>query len=238
MNVGPSNPVEQFTFWLRKHPGSALIYFVLLPMLACLVLVLPPLALPSRIGNLGYTAVNSKGMTINNSDGAEIIVPEDAVKDGAALRLTTTTLEALNAGQNAQALPSNLDVVSPVYAIQVQGEQPKATLLSLPLPLDVEPYETLDVFALYNQRWFKIPFRLNLDDERVESDLNFAPRAVVITQTNPRAPVIAADIQARNVLPAAADNVVVEVNPIGLQLADAGSIAGEPLTSPETNASS
>jgi len=238
LNVGPSNPVEQFTFWLRKHPGSALIYFVLLPMLACLVLVLPPLALPSRIGNLGYTSVNSKGMTINNSDGAEIIVPEDAVKDGAALRLTTTTLEALNAGQNAQSLPSNLDVVSPVYAIQVQGEQPKATLLSLPLPLDVEPYETLDVFALYNQRWFKIPFRLNLDDERVESDLNFAPRAVVITQTNPRAPVIAADIQARNVLPAAADNVVVEVNPIGLQLADAGSIAGEPLTSPETNASS
>ncbi len=238
MNAGSSNPIEQFTFWLRKHPGSALIYFVLLPMLACLVLILPPLALPSRLGNLGYTSVSSKGMTLNNSDGAEITIPEDAVKNGTAVRLATTSLEALNAGQAVQALPANLDVLSPVYRIEVQGELPKETQLSLPLPLDVEPYDTLDVFAMYNQRWFKIPFLLNLDDERVESNLNFAPQAVVIVQTNPRAPIIAADIESRNVLPDTADNVVVQVNPIGLQLADAGGIAGEPLSSPETNASS
>lgn len=238
MNAGPSNPIERFTLWLRRHPGSALVYFVLLPMLACLVLILPPLALPSRISNLGYTSVSSKGMTINDSDGAEITIPQDAVKNGTAVRLATTSLEALNAGQAAQALPSNLDVVSPVYQVQVQGEQPKESQLSLPLPPDAEPYETLDLFAYYNQRWFKIPFLLNMDDERVESQLNFAPQAVVIVQTNPRAPVISADVQSRNVLPDAADNVVVQVNPTGLQLADAGGIAGEPLAGPETNASS
>lgn len=238
MNAGPSNPIEQFTFWLRKHPGSALIYFVLLPMLACLVLILPPLALPSRLSNLGYTSVSSKGMTINNSDGAEITIPEDAVKNGTALRLATTTLDKVNSAQMTQTLPSNVDVMSPVYQIEVQGEQPRESQLSLPLPFDAEPYETLDVFALYNQRWFKIPFWVNWDDERVEAQLNFAPQAVVVVQTNPRAPVISADVQARNALPPAADNVVVQVNPTGLQLADAGGIAGEPLASPETNASS
>ena len=117
MNAGPSNPLEQFTHWLGKHPGSALVYFALLPTLACLALILPPLALPSRIGNLGYTSFSSKGVTLNNSDGAEITIPEDAVKNGAAARLATTTLEALNADQVTQPLPSTLDVVSPVYQI-------------------------------------------------------------------------------------------------------------------------
>lgn len=238
MNAGPSNPLEQFAHWLGKHPGSALVYFALLPALACLALILPPLALPSRIGNLGYTSFSSKGVTLNNSDGAEITIPEDAVKNGAAARLATTTLEALNADQVTQPLPSTLDVVSPVYQIETQGEQPNASHLSLPLPPDVEPYDTLDVFAMFNRRWFKIPFSLNLDDERVESNLNFVPQAVVIAQTNARAPLISADIQARNVLSDAADNVVAQVNPIGLQLADMGGIAGEPLMSPETNASS
>ena len=238
MNARPSNPLSSFGAWLRKHPGSALIYFVLLPMMACLVLVLPPLALPSRLGNLGYTLVNSKGLTINNSDGAEVTIPENAVKNDTSVRLATVALESLLASNAAQPLPSNVDPVSPVYQIQVQGESPKETHLSLPLPLDAEPYETLDVYALYNQRWFKIPFTYSVDDERIDSNLNFAPHGVIVVQTNPRAPVIASDLRVRNGLPEAADNVVVQVNPIGLQLADGGGIAGEPLASPETNAGS
>lgn len=238
MNARPSNSGGGFSNWLRKHPGSALIYFVFLPMMACLVLILPPIALPSRLGNLGYTSVNSKGVTIDNSDGAQVTIPENAVKNATALRLTTTSLDSLSSAQIVQPLPSNVDAVSPVYQIEVQGEKPIETQLTLPLPLDAEPYETLDVFALYNQRWFKIPFSINLDGESIESNLNFTPQGVIVVQTNPRAPVIASDLQARNALPEAADNVVVEVNPAGLQLADGGGIAGEPLQTSETNATS
>lgn len=238
MNARPSNPIEGFTLWLRRHPGSALIYFVLLPMMACMVLILPPIALPSRVANFGYVSVNSKGLTINDSDGAEVTIPENAVKNGTSVRLLSGSLDALDSGQAAKTLPANLDPISPLYQIQVQGEQPTETRLSLPLPADAQPYETVDLFAYYNQRWFKIPFSLNLDDERIESDLNFAPQGVLIVQTNPRAPVIASDLASRNALPEAADNVVVQVNPSGLQLADGGGIAGEPLSTSETNPSS
>ncbi len=245
MNARPSanpvrsNPVEGFTIWLRKHPGSALIYFVLLPLLACAVLILPPIALPSRIANAGYISVNSKGMTVNGADGAEVTVPENAVQGGSSVRLSTTALENFASGELAQKLPSNVGPISPFYQIQVQGEQPKETQLSLPLPYDgAEPYETLDVYALWSQRWFKIPFLLNLDDERIESALNFAPEGVVVVQTFPRAPMISADIESRNALPEAADNIIAQVNPSGLQLADGGSIAGEPINTAETNAAS
>ncbi len=54
----------------------------------------------------------------------------------------------------------------------------------------------------------------------------------------PRAPVISAELSNRSALPPAADNVLVQVNPRGLQIADEGSIAGEPVRMQETGAAS
>jgi len=233
-----SNPLEQFPAWLQKHPGSALVYFVLLPLLACAVLMLPPIALPSRIANAGYIAVNTKGTTVSDPGGFELTIPENAVKNGTTVRLTTTSLENFLTSELAHLLPMSVDPRSPFYRVTVQGEQPKETHLMIPLPADIESEDTLDLYALYNQRWFKIPFLLNLDDEHLESTLNFAPEGVIVVETLPRAPVIAADLQNKNALPDAADSVLVQVNPRGLQLADIGGIAGEPINSPETSAAS
>jgi spore germination protein YaaH len=203
-----------------------------------MVIALPPIALPSRLANLSFVSINRNGETISAADGAEFIVPEDAVNNGTSIKLQMTPLENLGASDIARTLPSYLEPRSPLYAVTVQGEQPTQMHVVVPLPFDVESLDTMDLYALWNQRWFKIPFVLNTQDERIESTLNFAPEAVIVVETFPRAPVIAADLSSRNTLPDLADNILVQVNPHGLQLADEGSIAGEPIGSQSTNASS
>ncbi|TAH52432.1 MAG: hypothetical protein EYC68_06550 [Chloroflexota bacterium] len=234
----PSNPVERFTNWLRKHPGSALVYFVLLPVMACAVLMLPPIALPSRIANAGYVSVNTKGTTVSAPDGFELAVPENAVKNGTSVHVSSQSLENFLKTDLARTLPMYVEPRGPLYTLKVQGEQPKEAQLLIPLPADVEANDTLDLYATYNRQWFKIPFLMNSDDGLLESNLNFVPESVVVVETTPRAPVIGADLQSRNALPNASDNILVQVNPIGLQLADDGSIAGEPVNSPAIGAAS
>lgn len=239
MNALPNNnPIEGFTAWFRKHPGSALVYFVLLPLMACAVLMLPPIALPSRIANAGYVSVNTKGTTVSNPDGFELTIPENAVKNGTSVRMTVQALDAFLNSELVKGLPMYLEPRSDVYQIAVQGEQPQEAALLVPIPVDTEAYDTLDLYGLWNGRWFKLPFLMNLDDARLESNLNFAPEAVVVVETLPRAPVIASNISNRMPPPDEADNILVQVNPQGLQIAGEGSIAGDPVSIQETNAAS
>ena len=233
-----ANPLASFSNWLRKHPGSALVYFVVLPLMACAVLMLPPIALPSRIANAGYVPISTQGRSISEPDGFELTIPENAIKNGTSVRTSTVSLDNFVASDLARTLPMYLEPRSALYRVTLQGEQPKETHLLVPIPVDTESYDTLDLYALWNQRWFKIPFFMNLNDERFESTLNFAPEAVIVVETLPRAPVISASIPNRSSPPAAADNVLVQVNPLGLQIADEGSIAGDPIASQDTNAAS
>ncbi|HZQ06236.1 MAG TPA: hypothetical protein VFD70_06615 [Anaerolineae bacterium] len=233
-----ANPLAGPMEWLRKHRGSALVYFVLLPLMACLVLMLPPISLGSLIANVGYISVNKAGKTISDTNGAEFTIPENAVRNGTSVKLTFMSLQAFQVTDLARTLPAYLQPISGLYRLEVQGEAPKEMELVLPLPIDAEPYETLDLFALFNQQWFKIPFTLNVQDEQIHSALNFAPEAVIVVQTQPRAPVISADLQDGKGLPDAADNILVEVNPVGLQLAGDGSIAGEPVNPQEAGPAS
>lgn len=233
-----SNPADGFTNWLRKHPGSALVYFIVLPVMACAVLMLPPIALPSRIANAGYIPINTEGATVSDADGFEITIPENAVRSGTSLRMTTMSLDNFLNSDLARTLPMYLEPRSPLYQVAVQGEQPQETHLLVPIPLEIESFDTVDLMALWNQRWFKIPFLLDANTELLESTLNFAPEAVVVVETLPRAPVIAANIANPSPLPNVVDNLLVQVNPRGLLLADDGSIAGEPVGMAETNPTS
>lgn len=238
MNARPTNPISAITTWLGKNPGTALVYLVLLPIMACAVLMLPPIALPSRLANMGYVSVNTKGVTVNEPDGFELTIPENATKSGTSIRTSTMSLDSFLKSDLARTLPTYLEPRSPLYQVEVQGEQPKDTQVFVPIPSDADSVDTLDVYALWQQRWFKIPFTTNTDDQRFESGLNFAPEAVVVVDTQPRAPVISSDIPNPASPPDTVDNILVQVNPLGLQLADDGGIAGEPVNIPETNATS
>lgn len=206
--------------------------------MACAVLILPPIALPSRIANAGYTAINPKGKTVNQPDGFELTIPENAIKNGTSVRVTTQALETFNNSDLARSLPMYLEPRSPLYQITVQGEQPQEAQFLIPIPADTDSLDTLDLYALWGQRWFKAPFLMNVDDEQLDATLNFVPEAFIVVDTQPRAPVIATNVVNRTPLADAMDNLLVQVNPQGLQIADEGGIAGEPVSIPETNPAS
>ncbi|MDZ7378916.1 MAG: hypothetical protein ONB06_06155, partial [candidate division KSB1 bacterium] len=227
-----------FAAWLQKHPGAALVYFLVLPLMACLALILPPIALPTRIANAGFTPISKQGVILTDPDGMELVIPENGISKGGAVRLTSMPLDAFLTSELGSTLPPYLEAKGPLYRIEVQGEQPRQAELYVPIPLDSEPYETLDLYGLLNQRWFKLPFVLNAQDARLESQLNFLPEAAIVVQTLPRAPVISAQLLSKKGLPDIANDVLVQVNPVGLRLADEGSIAGEPVSAPQTNPAS
>ena len=225
-----------FLGFIEARMGSILVYFVLLPLLLCMVLILPPLELPNRIFAAGFTSVAKTGVEIKDPDGTTLTIPEGAVASGSSVKLNSEPQQAFVSSPLAQTLPTYLEVKSPLYTFAVQGERPKEATLSLPIPNDSEPYPSLDLYAQYAQQWFKIPFTLNEQDLRLESDLNFVPDAVFIAQTKPQAPLISATLTANNSLPDSASKVLVEVNPGGLRLADQGAIAGDVMNLPETGA--
>lgn len=237
MKARPTPPTGSgFLGLIEARIGSILVYFVILPLLLCMVLILPPLQLPSRIFAAGFVSVAKTGVEIKDSDGTTLTIPEGAVASGSSVKLVSQSEQAFLSSSLSQTLPTYLEVRSPLYSFSVQGERPKEASLSLTIPNDSEPYSTLDLYARYNQMWFKIPFTLNEQDLRLDSDLNFLPDSVIIAQTKPQAPLIGAMLTANNSLPDEASKVLVEVNPAGLRLADQGAIAGDVMSLPETSA--
>ncbi len=222
--------------FIEGRTGTVLIFFVLLPLMACLVLILPPISLPSRLSSAGYVTVAKAAAEIKDPDGTVLLIPEGAVTKGGSIKLTSTPLANAQSNPLIRSLPGYLEVKSPLYTFSVQGERPKQSTLSVPVPNEAEPYETLDLYARYGELWFKIPFVLNEQEMRLDSDLNFVPDAVVVAQTLPQAPVIAAMINSKKSPPAEAAQVLVEVNPTGLRLADEGALAGDIIALPETSA--
>ncbi|MGE5138728.1 MAG: glycosyl hydrolase family 18 protein, partial [Rudaea sp.] len=221
---------------LRGRGASILIYFVLLPLLACLVLILPPIQIPARILSLGYTSIAAKGAEVKNPDGAVVRIPEGAIARSGSIKLSATTQQAFSASPEFKALPGYVEVKSPLYNVSVQGDRPNASTLQIPVPNDAEPYETLDLWGQYNDLWFKLPFVLNRDDLLIESQLNFVPNSFFVAQTDPQAPLVAASITSRTAPQERAAKLLSEVNPTGLHLADQGGVAGEPVVMPETSA--
>jgi Glycosyl hydrolases family 18 len=216
--------------------GTILVFFVILPLMLCLLLVLPPIALPSRIVAAGYVAVAQTGVEVHDPDGTSLLIPQGAVTGGSSIKLSSTPLPSFLSSSLAQSLPNYLDAKSPLYTFDVQGERPNQATLSVPIPNNAEPYATLDLYAYYANQWFKIPFILNEQDLRLESDLNFVPDNVVVAQTKPQAPLIGAMLNTRNSPSGEASKVLVEVNPGGLRLTDQGAVAGDVIALPATSA--
>ncbi|MGE5141199.1 MAG: glycosyl hydrolase family 18 protein, partial [Rudaea sp.] len=211
---------------------------LLVPLVACAVLILPPVQLPTRILQAGYVNVAVAGAEIQNPDGTTVRIPEGAVARGSSIKITTVPQETFVASTLAKSLPAYLEVKSPAYSLSVQGDHPKESELEIPIPNDAEPLATLDLWASYGENWFKVPFTLNETDLRLDSKLNFVPDTVVVVQTRPQAPVIAAMLTARSAPPEDANKIVTEMNPSGLRLADEGAVVGDVYYSPETSASS
>ncbi len=241
MNKAPSSPVlRSLDALLEGRTGSWFINIVVIPALVLVALVLPPLALPQRLFSAGYTGVSATaGGGVANMDGTEFSIPAGATKNGVSIKLGTMSRDAFLNSSLAQSLPAVLDVKSPLYQPSIQGQVPSLAILSISIPEESDPLATLDVYGHVGKKWVKLPFQIYLDSQRIETYLSGAiPDGVVVAQTQTQTPVVSADLGSQTALPAASKDLLAEVNPLGLTIADSGGIAGNVSTVAEASASS
>ncbi|MBI5031325.1 MAG: hypothetical protein HZB51_12415 [Chloroflexi bacterium] len=240
MSQTPTNPlIRALDSLIEGKAGSWVINLFVIPSLVLLALVLPPLALPQRVLSAGYSPISTTGGSISSNDGTQFTIPAGATKSGVNIRLDMQPHDKFMNSAMAASLPATVDVKSPLYQPSLQGTVPTQANLSIPIPDGFDQFAMLDVYGYTGKKWVKIPFQLYLDEQRIESYLSgFIPQGVIVVQTGTPAPTISADLSAKTILPNQVTPLLAEVNPIGLNLADSGGVAGSVPELPETSASS
>jgi len=194
-----SSFLSGFGRFLESKTTGRFLNFVLIPLLLILALLLPPIELGQRLQTIGYTLISPTQGELRDPDGTRVIVPADGLVAGARTYLKFfsvpradfergDTEEALR--QAAAALPGHLRPRSPVYRLDLRGTAPTRVVVTIPIPNDSLPYETLDVYNWNGERWEWLPNRLIPEEEVLESDLPFLPTAFTVVQTAPLLPTV------------------------------------------------
>lgn len=233
-----SNPlIRALDTFLEGRTGGWIINIVVIPGLILLALMLPPIAIPSRILNSGFINISpTNGGTFNLSDGAQFSIPPGQAKTAVSIRLSSQARDAFMKSAVAKNLPSTLDVKSPGYFPSMQGAAPALSILSLPIPDGADPLSTLTVYGYVAKKWTKLPFQIYTEDERVETYLGTTiPEAVVVALTQAQSPTLSADISGKAQLVSQVNQLIAEMTAGGLLIADDGSINGALAATPATS---
>jgi hypothetical protein len=196
--------------------AGRVVAFVMIPVLLVASVVLPPIALPERLLSAGYTTITRAGGSVLDPDGTQLTVPPESVSGSVQVQLSSIPRADFLAGTSgntsiAQAIPSSLDMKSPLYKFSIRGEKPEQITLSIPIPNDAEPLATLDLYAWTGREWKWIPKAIYLEDDLLETSLPALPEAVAVMQTMPLVPSVSAPLAAGQSLPVEARDILVEV---------------------------
>ena len=215
--------------------GGLVIYGLILVLLIA-SLFLPPVSLAERIMSWGYVKISpQEGGAIALEDGAELSVPPEGARSRISVRFDivprseflegTAGEDLLSAAEN---IPPWLVMKSPYYRIEARGQESVTNvLIRIPLPADADPLRTLDLYSWNGQAWEWLPHFIPPGDDFIESTLDRLPRSVVVMQTKPLQPAVAADLAPAAALPDQARDSVVEINSQGLYLDAEGTIRGD-----------
>ena len=196
--------------------AGRIVAFVMIPALLMASLLLPPIALPERLLSVGYTTITKAGGSVLDPDGTQLTVPPESVSGSVQVQFVSIPRSDFLAGTSgdaniARAIPSSLEMKSPLYTFSVRGEMPKQVTISIPIPNDAEPLTTLDFYAWTGREWQWIPKVVYLEDDLLETNLSVIPQAVAVMQTMPLVPSVSAPLPAGQSLPVEARDILVEV---------------------------
>lgn len=220
-----------------RNNGRSLNIFlgVALAVILIVVLVLPPIDLLSRLGNQGMeTIVEATSGDVQDPDGTQVAFPAYGVPSSFKASLSSVPQEQFMQGTGgdaariaADALPESLLPRSPLYDLTVEGKQlPLASIMTIPIPNDSEPYRTLDLYEWTGSEWRFMPNHESTDDDKVYSELAYVPAAFMVMQTYASPPTAAAVLPTGESLPEAGRDALTEVSPYGYSLSGDGSIEG------------
>jgi hypothetical protein len=228
-NIPLVNLFERAT---QNRLGQRIIYFGLIPLLLLSVLLLPPLSLAGRLLSIGYEPIETGGSVIQGPDGVQVTFLPAGVKDLAWLKLEVVppALFATGAADRdsvaaAEKLPAHLTIASPLYRFRHRGAAPAAVVLTIPLPTEAGPPQTLDLYTWNGQTWEWLPHRKIPAKNVFEAELDFLPQTVALMQTQTSKLRVSSDAIDETVLPAEVKDVITEI--AGLTLEANGQLSNE-----------
>lgn len=230
-----SNPIiYAFEQVLESRLGGVIINFLLIPLLILGALLLPPISLADRLLSIGYESIGREGGVIQDPDGTQVTFLPEGVSRSFRVKLDAVPRSMFlegSAGNSlltaAESIPPNLVVKSPYYRLQTKGVAPNRVMLTVPIPNEAEPYNTLDLYSWTGETWEWLPNRKVVTEDVIESDLDYLPESVVVVQTHAIHPNVSTDFTANAALPEEVRDTLVEINPQGLFLESDGRIVGD-----------
>ncbi len=152
---------------LLEGPSAWLLTFVVLPVLLVLVLLLPPVSLMDRLQATSNTRISAAGGAITDADGTVVNFPPEGLDSSFTASIASAPRPEFIEGQAgkeayeaARNLPDYLIPKSPYYEIDISGAEPTQALLTVPIPNDSLPYETLGLYSWTGSEWVHLPSRV------------------------------------------------------------------------------
>ena len=170
--------------------GRGWLAIALLVIFFFLFLFLPPVSLGQRLqGSSGYTALTAENATLAHPDGLTLAIdPAEEEKIRAKISslpradfLDTEAAEEFRLA--SEALPAYLTPKSPYYQLALRGENAQPLTLSVLIPNESEPWETLDLYGWDGAEWQWIPSRLDRVQEALVSAVTTLPSSLMVMQT-------------------------------------------------------
>ena len=217
---------------LFEGPAAWLVTFVVIPGLLIAVLLLPPISLLDRLQAFTYDRIGANGGSIQDPDGTIVNFPAEGIIASFQAKLNSIPRSEFFEGQAgdemyeaAQNLPSELIAKSPVYQVELRGQAPANAIVTIPIPNDSLPYETLSLYEWTGETWQHLPSTVLAQDDKIESRLGFVPAHFMVVQTSPAIPAVTLEMSQDVPLPTGA-TVTNEARP-GLRLRGDGGLEGQ-----------
>lgn len=236
MDEGQANGSAQSAPMSKQQTWLIVGTIALIVILIIVGLFLPPISLGERLGLGGDDATQAEA-------SGELGIPGELALtiEGSDQKVKVSKLaqqEFLNKGVGeewtaaADAIPTDLTLSSPVYALSYKGDTPQGSA-NVVVPAEAQPYQTLDLYGWDGEGWIFIPSMVAGDGGQVTSAVMPLPQAYALMQTTaPAEPAIGAEVLPARTLPEAVLPNLTEVTVGTLTLSQDGSLLGEAATVP------
>ncbi|MBN1261795.1 MAG: hypothetical protein JXB35_14050 [Anaerolineae bacterium] len=210
---------------------------VIIGVLVLAFLFLPPVSLGARLASGGnYTALDAETPSLTHPDGVTVAL-DTSVTDEARVRLASMPRADFLAASEDEAVVAARDAVpaylmpkSPFYTVESKGKDPAPLTLTVVIPNEAEPWETLDLYTWDGTTWRWMPSHLDRDREALVSSVSQAPGAVMVMQTGQPQQAVVAESQD---LPAPGmSTLLTYLDLIGMKIGTLGALNGDPALLP------
>jgi len=222
---------------VRGQPGGGAWAYGAIAVLIIVALILPPISLLQRVGLAGYTTLNAENNTISHDDGLTLSVDPETFEGKLRVRLDAAPRQVFLMGdagfvskEAVAALPSYLQVKSPLYQIRTRGNPGQPVTIDVVMPNDAEPWETLDLYTWSGESWEWVGSELYTEmaeHEHISAHVTDVPANLVVVQVGAITRTVSTYLEANDSLASAA-GLLDEVNPVGMLLGTDGGFVGDP----------